>query len=236
MATGSAAPSCVAAHQRIHTSVLAGAEKRALVWIARRLPPAISSDHLSLLGLTSMMAAGVAFAAFPWTAWAPAAVVVLLAANWFGDSLDGTLARERCQERPRYGYYVDHIIDLAGTTCLLGGLAVSGLMTPLLALALLVAYTLVCAEAYLATHARGLFRMSFLGFGPTELRIVLAAGAMRAAESSWVTLPYAGRQLLFDVGGLVAVAGLAVAFVAAAIRNTQVLYAAEPLPQAQKGA
>src|SRR5207253_492733 len=104
-------------------------------------------------------------------------VIVSLALNWFGDSLDGTVARVRGQQRPRYGYYVDHLLDLAGTAFLMLGLACSSLMSPIVAALLLAAYLLVAAETYLATHVRGVFKMSFLGFGPTELRIVIAVGA-----------------------------------------------------------
>ena len=117
-----------------------------------------------------MAGAGVAF----WTSrvWLPALglVVVALAVNWFGDSLDGTLARVRKHERPRYGFYVDHVLDVVGITMLVGGMALSSFMSPIVALALLVAYLLVSAEVFLATAVNGEFRMSFLSVGPTELR------------------------------------------------------------------
>jgi phosphatidylglycerophosphate synthase len=216
-------------HIREHRSLLAAAEKRALVWLARRLPLFINSDHLSALGLGSMVAAGLAFALFPVTPWAAAGVVLSLAANWFGDSLDGTVARVRGHERPRYGYYVDHVIDLAGTTMLLVGLACSGLMHPLVALAVLGAYLLVSAETYLATHAAGAFRMSFAGVGPTELRILLAIGALKAAINPIVTVAFFGSVRLFDLGGAVALLGLAVVFIWSAIRNARALYLAEPI-------
>src|SRR6185295_4435789 len=152
-----------------------------------------------------------------------------LAVNWFGDSLDGTLARVRCQPRPRYGYYVDHVIDLAGTAALISGMAASGLMSPTVALALLAAYFLVSAETYLATHSVGIFRLSFAGIGPTELRILLVVGAVLAARHPWVTV--AGHHaLLLDVSGLVTAGGLVLVFAASAIRNARALYLAEPLP------
>jgi archaetidylinositol phosphate synthase len=217
-------------HARENFSVLARSEKRALIWIARRLPRSINSDHLSLLGLAAMATAGLSFAAYPVTGWAALGVVLSLAANWFGDSLDGTVARVRNQQRPRYGFYVDHIIDVAGSAMLLTGMACSGLMSPLVALAVLVVYLLVSAESYLATHAAGVFRMSFLGFGPTELRIVIAIGAIRAAISPWASLGTIESIKLFDVGGVVATVGMLVAFVTASIRNTRALYLAEPLP------
>jgi archaetidylinositol phosphate synthase len=216
-------------HSRENRSLLAGQEKRALIWLANRLPTAINSDHLSAIGLAAMFAAGVSFAAFRMTPWAAAGVVISLAINWFGDSLDGTVARVRNQQRPRYGYYVDHVIDLAGTTFLVAGLAASGLMSPLLAAALLAAYLLVSAETYLATHARGVFRMSFLGLGPTELRILVAAGALKAAYDPFVFIGSIGPLALFDIGGTIASVGLALVFVTSAARNTRALYADERL-------
>jgi phosphatidylglycerophosphate synthase len=216
-------------HVREHRSVLASAEKTFLITIARRLPPWLSSDHLTLLGLAAMPAAGLAFAAIPATPWAAAWFALALAVNWFGDSLDGTLARVRCQPRPRYGYYVDHVIDLAGTAALIAGMAASGLMTLTVALGLAAAYFLVSAEAFLATYSVGIFRLSFAGVGPTELRILLAVGAAFVARNPWATI--AGRRfLLLDVGGAVAIVGLLGVFTISAIRNARALYLQEPLP------
>jgi len=220
----------VTTHIREHRSVLAAVEKRALLWLAARMPPWVTSDHLTLIGLASMIAAGFAFAGVRFTPWSVVGVVAALAANWFGDSLDGTLARVRDQQRPRYGFYVDHVIDLAGTACLLAGLACSGFMTPLIALALLAAYLMVTAESFLATHAVGVFRISSFGFGPTELRIVLAIGAVQMIRKPWVSIGSLPPMRLFDVGRLVAIVGLAIVFIVSALRNTRALYLAEPLP------
>jgi phosphatidylglycerophosphate synthase len=213
--------------------VLATAEQRALIWIAARMPPAINSDHLSIVAVTSMVLAGVSFAAYQLTPSSAAAVVAFLALNWFGDSLDGTIARVRGHERPRYGFYVDHVMDLTGAVALLAGIACSGLMTPLVAVALLAAYLLVSAETFLATHSAGVFRISFLGVGPTELRLIVAAGAIRAAVDPYIRLAPFGRHLMFDVGGFVALAGLGTVFAVSALRNTVALYRAEPLPSAR---
>jgi archaetidylinositol phosphate synthase len=220
-----------AVHRRDHRSVLAAAEKRLLVTLATALPRRINSDHLSALALAAMVVIGAAFAAMRATPMAAWVVVVGLIVNWFGDSLDGTLARVRRHERPRFGFYVDHVIDLIGTTALFAGLAASGLMAPTIALAVLVGYLLMCAESFLATHATGVFRMSFVGVGPTELRILLAVGALRAAQQPWVSLPIAGTQRLFDVGGVIAVIGFAVALLVSAGRQTAALYRAEPIPR-----
>jgi phosphatidylglycerophosphate synthase len=217
-------------HRRDNRGLLAAAEKRLLIWMARRLPGAITSDHLSLVGLGSMALAGTALAFAPFTSWAPTVVVLALAANWFGDSLDGTVARVRGQQRPRYGFYVDHVIDLAGTTFLLAGLAASGLMTPALAAIVLAAFLLVSAESYLATHAAGIFRISFAGCGPTELRIILAVGIITAVRKPVVTLGPLGPQRLFDVGGVVAASLMALAFIVTAVGRTRALFLAEPVP------
>jgi hypothetical protein len=217
-------------HVREHGSVLAAAEKRLLVWLARRLPARINSDHLTVLGAVAMVGAGAAFAAAPLWPRALAFVPFMLAVNWFGDSLDGTVARVRGHERPRYGYYVDHVVDLFNSTVLFGGMACSGLMHPTLALGLLLAYVLLCAESFLATHAVGVFRISFSGFGPTELRILLSIGVLVAASKPIVSPFGLGPLALFDVGGAVALAGMAVAFLASASRNARTLYRAEPLP------
>ncbi len=215
-------------HVREHGSLLAAAEKRLLIRIASRLPRSVAPDHLTLLALGAMAAAGAGFALARW--WPPALwlVVAALAVNWFGDSLDGTLARVRRAERPRYGFYVDHVLDITGTTLLVSGLACSGYMTPLVAMALLAAYLLVAGEVFLATAAHGVFRMSFLWLGPTELRIVLAIGTLALFSDPHVDLGALGRHQLFDVGGAAAAAGLCVAFVASAMRNTRVLARIEP--------
>ena len=217
-------------HIRLNRAVLARVERHALEWIARRLPEAMTPDVLSVLGLVAMAGAGLAFASFQWAdRGAAAGVVAALFANWFGDSLDGTVARVRGIERPRYGYYVDHVIDLAGSAFLFTGIAYSGLMSPLLAVVLLSAYLLVSAERYLATHATGVFRMSCFGLGPTELRLLLAAGAVKAAGSATVEIGGLGSVKLFDTAGIIAIGGLAAAFIVAAIGNARVLYLAEPV-------
>src|SRR4051812_45122329 len=193
--------------KRIQESALARVERRALIWMAERTPRSLNSDHLTAFGAFGMAAAGIAF----WAAGSDRrwlfAVVAGLALNWLGDSLDGTLARVRRQQRPRYGFYLDHVLDAAGAGVLLGGLALSGYASPLVALGMLVAYLLLMVEAALATYTLGVFRMSFGWFGPTELRIVLALGTLALWRAPHVTVWGASYQL-FDVGGAVAIAGM----------------------------
>lgn len=218
----------VCVHVREYGGLLAVPEKKALLWLARKTPRWINSDHLTLLGLASMLTAGIGFWASSRNKYALILVVISLIANWLGDSLDGTLARFRNCQRPRYGYYVDHVIDLFGTAALLSGLALSGYINHLIALALLAAFALVEAEVFLATHVQQIFRLSCFRIGPTELRIILAIGTLYLLHDPWIHLSGKGPYLLFDVGGIVSVAGLVAAFMFSAIRNTRLLYQAEP--------
>jgi archaetidylinositol phosphate synthase len=215
------------AHTRVHTS-LAGGRREA----GARLdgaPPA-GLDQLrspDRVGRLAMLGVGICF----WLG-TPAtliAAVVLLAVNWFGDSLDGTLARVRHHERPRYGFYVDHVLDVVGILLLFGGLVLGGFMSPLMGAAFLLAYYLLMVEIALATHAVGTSRMSYWKFGPTELRILLAMGTLQLLRSPHVTI-LGESYLLFDVGGGVAIVGLLASFVDGRREAHRLLYAAEPLP------
>lgn len=215
--------------KRVHTSMLAAAEKRCLVWMASRIPRPVNSDHLTTLAGLAMAGAGACYWIGPGSVAAMMSAILLLAANWFGDSLDGTLARVRQHERPRYGFYVDHVLDVVGILCLVAGFALGGIMTPIIAAGFLLAYYLLMVEIALATHAVGTFRISFWRFGPTELRILLAIGTLFLLRSPYVTL-FGARVLLFDVGGVVAIGALLVTFVASAVRNGRLLYRLERLP------
>ena len=213
---------------RVQESVLAPLEKRCLVWMAERMPSRVNSDHLTALGGLAMAGVGLCY----WQG-SPAALlgaIALLAVNWFGDSLDGTLARVRAQQRPRYGFYVDHVLDAAGTMFVVAGLALGGHMSPLVAAALLIAYYLMTIEIGLATHAVGTFKISYWKFGPTELRILLAIGTLQLLRSPDVA---AGGYtfLLFDIGAVVGTIGILATFVASAVTHTRTLYTLERLPR-----
>jgi phosphatidylglycerophosphate synthase len=214
---------------RIHGSLLAAAEKRLLIRIATRLPHWINSDHLTALGGLAMVGAGLSYGLAPF--WPPALLfcVVLLAVNWFGDSLDGTVARVRRHERPRYGFYVDHVLDALGILFVLGGLVAGGFLSPAAGAAFLLAYYLLTIEIALATHALGTFRISYWKFGPTELRILLAIGTLQLLRSPWSTI--AGHKLLlFDVGVAIGAVAVLATFVIAAVTNTARLFRLEPIP------
>jgi len=211
---------------RVHRSFLAAAEKRTLVWIAERMPARVNSDHLTILGFVAQIATGVCYALAVGDRRMLLAAIVCLAVNWFGDSLDGTLARVRQKQRPRYGFYVDHMIDSIGATAMMGGLALSGYMHPAIAIGLLIAFLLLSIQSYLATYAIGEFHLSFWRFGPTELRILLAVGNMALFRWAWVIH---GKYRLFDIGGVIGLGGMILMLVFFSLQNTVRLYRAEPL-------
>jgi archaetidylinositol phosphate synthase len=214
---------------RAQVSFLAPIEKKCLIWLAQRTPAWINSDHLTLLGLLSLLGAGLSYWYASIDRIGLLLVIVFLCLNWLGDSLDGTLARVRNRLRPRYGFYVDHIVDAFGTFFLLGGLGLSGYMSRPIATGLLIAYFLLTIEVYLATYTIGTFHLSFWKFSPTELRILLMIGNAALFWRPWVHL-LGNEYRLFDVGGVIGIAGMALMVVWSALRHTIQLYNAERLP------
>ena len=217
---------------RVHTSLLADVEKRCLIWMAGKLPARVNSDHLTVLAGLAMLGTGLCYSFAPLQPWLLAGAVLLLAVNWFGDSLDGTVARVRHHERPRYGFYVDHVLDAVGIAFLFGGLVAGGYMSLPVGAGFLLAYYLLTIEIALATHVLGVFKISYWRFGPTELRILLAAGTLQLLRSEFVSI-FGHQVLLFDLGGAVGIAALLGTVIASTARNTRTLYLAEPLPAEQ---
>ena len=211
---------------RIHTALTARAERCLLMWIAQRTPAAINPDHLTALGFISQLLAGAAYALASHNAHVLWVVNGFLFLNWLGDSLDGTLARVRNQQRPRYGFYVDHIADTFGALALIAGLGCSGYIHWPTTAGMLVGFYVLSIESYLATYTIGRFHLSHGLLGPTEVRILLAMGNAVA-----FTHPYAeidGRSfLLLDVGGAVALVGMAAMALVTAARHTVALYREE---------
>ena len=201
-------------------------EKRVLAWLARAMPDVVGPDHLTVLGFAGMLLTGAAYALSGRNPLFLHAANLGLLVNWFGDSLDGTLARHRGRLRPRYGFYVDHVIDAFGATAVLGGLAASRLMAPGIAACLLVTYLLFSVHLYLQTHVLGRFRMSVAGVGGTELRMALAV--MNLAALAWPVLQVGGATVrLLDAVGALGAVGLAVALVASVASTTRELYRLE---------
>jgi len=215
--------------KRIQQSFLATMEKKTLYWLAPRTPLWINSDHLTLLGLLAMAGAGAGYWWARINSMGLAVVILCLAINWLGDSLDGTLARFRNCPRPRYGFYVDHVVDAFGALFLLGGMALSGYMSPFVAGGLLVAYLMLSIEVYLASYTLGDFKISYFKMGPTELRVLLSVGNIAVYFKSMVHL--AGRAYrLFDVAGTIGISGMFAILLISVVQNTTKLYRREPLP------
>ena len=151
--------------RRVNQALTARMEKRALQWMAERAPRWVSSDQLTLLGLSAQIGAGICYALSRFDRRILLLAIVCLALNWLGDSLDGTLARVRRQERPRYGFYVDHIVDVLGSVALMCGLGCSGLLHWPTAMAMLIAFLVLSSESYLATYTLKSFELSQGIFG-----------------------------------------------------------------------
>ena len=212
--------------QREQNGFLSALEKKALRWMAERVPSWINSDHLTALGFVAMVFAGISYSLSSSNSNYLHIASLLIIVNWLGDSLDGTLARYRNQLRPRYGFYVDHVLDTFSTFFLFGGLAVSGYMSPMLAGLFLIAYLMLSIQVYLATYAIGKFKMSFAWFGPTELRMLLIIGNCALVAHPEITL-LDTNVLLFDLGGAIGIIVMAILLVSSSIKNIVYLYKQE---------
>jgi phosphatidylglycerophosphate synthase len=197
--------------------------------MAERAPNWLTSDQLTILGLAAQIGAGVCYALSRYNRCALLLAILCLALNWLGDSMDGTLARVRRQQRPRYGFYVDHMVDIFGSIALMCGLGYSGFLHWQTAIAMMVAFLLLSSESYLATYTLDCFELSQGIFGPTELRILLVIGNLALLRSPYSTL-FGHKMLLFDLGGTIAAAGMFAMAIAVTMRHTAQLYRQEPLP------
>lgn len=215
--------------RRVNRSLTASIEKRVLIWMASRAPGWVTSDRLTVLGLVAQIGAGASYALARYDHKALWLVILCIVLNWLGDSMDGTLARVRQQTRPRYGFYVDHIVDIFGSVALMGGLAFSGFVHWEVAVAMLIAFLLLAGESYLSTYTLGCFELSQGIFGPTEIRLLLIAGNLALLRSSRAMV-FGYRVLLFDLGGTIASVLMFATVIVVAVRHTAQLYRDEPLP------
>lgn len=217
------------AARRVNQSLTADVEKRALLWMAERAPRWLTSDQLTALGLSAQIAAGIFYALSRYNRFALLMVIVCLTLNWLGDSLDGTLARVRNQQRPRYGFYVDHMVDIFGSVALMCGLGCSGFLHWQTAIAMMVAFLILSGESYLATYTLSCFELSQGFFGPTEIRILLVIGNLALLRSPYSML-FGHRLLLFDLGGTIAAVAMLTMAIVVTARHTAQLFRQEPLP------
>jgi archaetidylinositol phosphate synthase len=209
--------------------VLARHEARVLEWIARRLPAGVLPDHLTALGVLAAFGIAAAYLLSngdkAWL-WAASALLIV---HWLGDSLDGTLARVRGIERPRYGYYLDHLVDALATAVIGLGLGLSPYMLLAVGLVIVMAYLILSINTYLETHAFGVFALGYGGVGPTEVRLALIVLNTLIALGVGFGFSVAGLGVsVLDLIGL-AVAGVMIgALVGRAAKNLRRLAELEP--------
>jgi phosphatidylglycerophosphate synthase len=201
--------------------LLARPEARVLEWIARRLPARMMPDHLTALGVLAALGIAAAYVLSNGdTAWLWAASA-LLVVHWLGDSLDGTLARVRKTERPRYGYYLDHLVDAFATAAIGIGLGLSPYMLLSVGLVIVIAYLILSVNTYLETQAFGVFALGYGRLGPTEARLLLIG------VNALIAIGVVGSGLL-DVLGLGLAGVMIAALVGRAGRNLKRLSELEP--------
>jgi phosphatidylglycerophosphate synthase len=201
--------------------LLARPEAAVLEWIAKRLPGRIKPDHLTALGVLASIGIAAAYVLSngdrTWL-WAASALLVV---HWLGDSLDGTLARVRRSERPRYGYYLDHLVDAFATAAIGIGLGLSPYMLLAVGLAIVVAYLILSINTYIETHAFGVFTLGYGRFGPTEARLMLVG------VNTLLAVGLIGNGLL-DVLGIGLAAAMILTLIGRAGRNLKRLAELEP--------
>jgi archaetidylinositol phosphate synthase len=209
--------------------LLARAEGRALDWIARRLPAWVMPDHMTALGvLAAFGIAGAYLLSNGDKAWLWAASALLIV-HWLGDSLDGTLARVRRIERPRYGYYLDHLVDALATAVIGLGLGLSPWMLLAVGLTIVITYLVLSINTYLETYAFGVFTLGYGRLGPTEARLGLIAVNTLVAVGVGVGFEVAGLGLtVLDLVGLAIAAAMIAALAGRAARNLRTLAEQEP--------
>jgi phosphatidylglycerophosphate synthase len=160
---------------RIQENWLAARERQLLTWLCSRMPRWVTPDRLTFLG---MVGAFMIFLGYVASALNPSWLLVAIAGyfiQWFGDSMDGSIARYRRIERPSYGYFIDHSCDGLATLLILAGIGLSPYVTMDIAMVALAGYLLLSIHAYLSARVIGEFKLSYLAAGPTELRLILIA-------------------------------------------------------------
>jgi archaetidylinositol phosphate synthase len=214
---------------REKTFLLAEPEARVLTWIARRLPSRVLPDHLTALGVLSALGVAISYLLSNDSSVWLLVGAGLLVLQWLGDSLDGTLARTRKIERPRYGYYLDHLVDAVSTALIGIGLGLSPHLLVATGLLIVVAYLVLSINTYLETSVFGVFELGYGRVGPTEARLALVGMniAMACGAGLSFTLLGVGVTVL-DVVAWAIAGGMLLALGIRAAKNLRTLAAAEP--------
>ncbi len=211
--------------ERIQTSIINAAERKALVWLAQRQPRWVNSDMLTAVGVFGAFLTGLGFFLtrydLSWLWLSSAGLVV----NWYGDSLDGTLARVRNQQRPLYGYYLDHTVDCINEALMFVGAGLSPLMNLDLALAAFILYLFLTINVSINAHLKSEFRLTYAKLGPTEFRLLIViANTILVTSPSIATATYTllGFTLtLLDIIAIVVIALLACIYLITVISDAR---------------
>ncbi|MDE5687342.1 MAG: CDP-alcohol phosphatidyltransferase family protein [Paramuribaculum sp.] len=223
--------------ERIQTSLLNAAEKKALIWAGKRLPLWVTSDMLTYLGV----AGAVIYAAFCWMAQCNVSYLWLacvgLVINWVGDSLDGTVARVRDAQRPKYGFFIDHSLD-ALTTCLICvGLGLAPLMDLSISLFIMGGYLCLSIYTYLSTIVLGKFQLTYASLGPTEMRIIIILVFIlyMYLPLNDISLRIGNQEFsVYDCVGAVIAAGLFLTYIVSMVKDLRALAKIDPLKPSKK--
>ena len=221
---------------RIQTSFLNAAEKKALVLLAERQPKWMTSDILTFIGFLGavIIAVGYALSANPVFLWLASFGWII---NWYGDSLDGTLARVRKQQRPVYGFFIDHTVDCINESIMIIGIGMSPFMQFDVAIMCLVAYLLISVYVYISAHLKGEFKLTYGKMGPTELRVILII-----VNTLWFFIPWLREYSLdikmfgniysfsvLDFVGIFLFVGILIAYFGSLIKDGREYAKADPL-------
>jgi archaetidylinositol phosphate synthase len=223
--------------KRVNKNMLGGLERPTLAWLADRLPKRVVPDHLTVVGVTGALLAAAGFVLSRWSLtwlWLACGGLVL---NWFGDSLDGTLARRRGIERPRYGFFIDHTTDMLSQTLIFVSLGVSPCAHFGAACLGLIAFLMMFVYTLIGAHVRNVMQITYLGFGATEIRVLLLLGNLLILQFGIVHVqstsaplsllgPLSGHDLVISA---ISIAG-AILIILSAIREGRSLSVLDPPP------
>ena len=224
---------------RIQNSILNGAEKKALAWLAERQPKWVVSDMLTLVGIIGALMIGAGFVLcsknINWLWLSIAGFVV----NWYGDSLDGTLARVRKTQRPLYGYYLDHTVDCFNEAFMFLGLGLSYLMRLDIALMILIVYLFLTVNVSVNAHLKSEFKLTYGKLGPTEFRVIACLLIMcviffPCIREFHTSMHFLGREVALtalDIAGLVILAVLVLIYLVTVIQDARGYAKADPMPE-----
>lgn len=207
---------------RLQNSILNSTEKKVLIWMAQRMPQRVNSDHLTWIGLVGALISAMGYVLSNWGLEYLWLASFGLLVNWFGDSLDGTLARVRKAQRPTYGFFIDHTIDGITVSVICIGAGLSPLISFSVAILVLVGYLLLSVFTYINTYLDGKFKIAYGKLGPTEFRLIVVF-----INTLIIYLPINSRELslmgitlgLFDALGLVIAFALLIIYLVSFLKD-----------------